>query len=69
MIITNLSEFPAIPTRKDLSVDEVPLTALQSTGVGLVSYSLKVGDIVTVWVIGVDVAKKRISLTMKGVQQ
>lgn len=46
MIITNLSEFPAIPTRKDLSVDEVPLTALQSTGVGLVSYSLKVGDIV-----------------------
>lgn len=26
---------------------------------------LKVGDIVTVWVIGVDVAKKRISLTMK----
>lgn len=46
MIITNLSEFPVIPTRKDLSVDEVPLTALQSTGVGLVSYSLKVGDIV-----------------------
>lgn len=46
MIITNLSEFPAIPTRKDLSVDEVPLTALQSTGVGLVSYSLKVGDII-----------------------
>lgn len=46
MIITNLSEFPAIPTRKDLSVDEVPLTALQSTGVGLVSYSLKVGDTV-----------------------
>ena len=46
MIITNISEFPAIPTRKDLSVDEVPLTALQSTGVGLVSYSLKVGDIV-----------------------
>lgn len=26
---------------------------------------LKVGDIVTVWVLGVDVAKKRISLTMK----
>lgn len=46
MIITNLSEFPVIPTRKDLSVDEVPLTALQNTGVGLVSYSLKVGDIV-----------------------
>lgn len=46
MIITNLSEFPAIPTRKDLSVEEVTLTALQSTGVGLVSYSLKVGDIV-----------------------
>lgn len=46
MIITNLSEFPAIPTRKDLSVEEVALTALQSTGVGLVSYSLKVGDIV-----------------------
>ena len=46
MIITNISEFPVIPTRKDLSVDEVPLTALQSTGVGLVSYSLKVGDIV-----------------------
>ena len=44
MIITNLSEFPAIPTRKDLSVDEVPLTALQSTGVGLGSNSLKVGD-------------------------
>lgn len=46
MIITNLSKFPAIPTRKDLSVEEVTLTALQSTGVGLVSYSLKVGDIV-----------------------
>ena len=46
MIITNLSEFPVIPTRKDLSVEEVTLTALQSTGVGLVSYSLKVGDIV-----------------------
>lgn len=46
MIITSISEFPAIPTRKDLSVDEVPLTALQNTGVGLVSYSLKVGDIV-----------------------
>ena len=46
MIITNLSEFPTIPTRKDLSVEEVTLTALQSTGVGLVSYSLKVGDIV-----------------------
>ena len=46
MIITNLSEFPVIPTRKDLSVDEVPLTALQNTGVGLVSYSLKVGDTV-----------------------
>lgn len=46
MIITNISEFPVIPTRKDLSVNEVPLTALQSTGVGLVSYSLKVGDIV-----------------------
>ena len=46
MIITNLSEFPIIPTRKDLSVEEVTLTALQSTGVGLVSYSLKVGDIV-----------------------
>ena len=26
---------------------------------------LKVGDIVTVWVISVDVAKKRIGLTMK----
>lgn len=26
---------------------------------------LKVGDIVTVWVLGVDMAKKRISLTMK----
>ncbi|MEG2016501.1 MAG: S1 RNA-binding domain-containing protein, partial [Oscillospiraceae bacterium] len=26
---------------------------------------LKVADIVTVWVIGVDIAKKRISLTMK----
>ena len=26
---------------------------------------LKVGDIVTVWVLSVDVAKKRISLTMK----
>jgi hypothetical protein len=46
MIITNLSEFPAIPTRKDLSVEEVALTALQNTGVGLVSYSLKVGDTV-----------------------
>ena len=46
MIITSISEFPAIPTRKDLSVNEVPLTALQNTGVGLVSYSLKVGDIV-----------------------
>lgn len=30
---------------------------------------LKVGDIVTVWVIGVDVAKKRISLTMKKPKQ
>lgn len=46
MIITNLSEFPVIPTRKDLSVEEVALTALQNTGVGLVSYSLKIGDIV-----------------------
>lgn len=46
MIITNFSEFPTIPTRKDLSVEEVPLTALQNTGVGLVSYSLKVGDVV-----------------------
>jgi hypothetical protein len=46
MIITNLSEFPVIPTRKDLSVEEVTLTALQNTGVGLVSYSLKIGDIV-----------------------
>lgn len=46
MIITNLSEFPVIPTRKDLSVEEVGLTALQSTGVGLVSYSLRIGDIV-----------------------
>ncbi|MEG0178400.1 MAG: S1 RNA-binding domain-containing protein, partial [Oscillospiraceae bacterium] len=26
---------------------------------------LKVGDVVTVWVLGVDAAKKRISLTMK----
>ncbi len=26
---------------------------------------LKVGDIVTVWVLGVDLPKKRISLTMK----
>jgi len=26
---------------------------------------LKVGDIVTVWILGVDTAKKRISLTMK----
>ena len=26
---------------------------------------LKVGDVVTVWVLSVDVAKKRISLTMK----
>ena len=26
---------------------------------------LKVGEVVTVWVIAVDVAKKRISLTMK----
>lgn len=46
MIITNLSEFPVIPTRKDLSVNEVPLTALQSTGVDRVSFVLKVGDIV-----------------------
>jgi hypothetical protein len=46
MIITNLSEFPVIPTRKDLYVEEVTLTALQNTGVGLVSYSLKIGDIV-----------------------
>ncbi|HHY83905.1 MAG TPA: S1 RNA-binding domain-containing protein, partial [Clostridiales bacterium] len=30
---------------------------------------LKVGDIVKVWVIGVDVAKKRISLTMKPPRQ
>ncbi len=29
------------------------------------SEALKVGDIVTVWVLGVDLAKKRISLTMK----
>ena len=28
---------------------------------------LKVGDIVQVWVLSVDVPKKRISLTMKGV--
>ena len=29
------------------------------------SEALKVGDIVKVWVLGVDVAKKRISLTMR----
>ena len=29
------------------------------------SEAVKVGDIVTVWVLGVDLPKKRISLTMK----
>lgn len=46
MIITDIKEFPVIPTRKNLKVEEVTLATLKNSGIGLVSYSLKIGDTV-----------------------
>ena len=46
MIIADIKEFPVIPTRKDLKVEEVTLATLKNSGIGLVSYSLKIGDTV-----------------------
>ena len=46
MIISNIEDFPVIPVRSGMTCEEVELTALQNTGVGLISYGCKVGDVI-----------------------
>jgi hypothetical protein len=46
MIISNIKDFPVIPVRSGMTCEEVELTALQNTGVGLISYGCKVGDVI-----------------------
>lgn len=46
MIISDIKDFPMIPVRANLKIEEVTLDALKSTGMGLVSYGCKVGDVI-----------------------
>lgn len=46
MVISNIQEFPAIPTRQGMTVEEIPIKELKNSGTGLISYGIKIGDIV-----------------------
>lgn len=46
MVISNIEDFPMIPTRSGLTCEEVELSVLKNSGTGLVSYGCKIGDII-----------------------
>ena len=64
-IVTNITAFGAFV---DIGVHQdglVHISQISSRFIRHPSEVLKVGDVVTVWVLSVDLQKKRIALTMK----